>query len=1075
MRISQKIFFTAVTIIAITSLSYIIIVQNSIKLAELFNKLLDSEIPSLTRLIEIKASARQASLKVIEYSNRGDTKDKAKALKAIDELNGYVSDYINTEKDDDRTPQNKLNELILQAHSFIKVTENHLQISKGPSLSQLIEDETKLHEDRKKIIKHIKVILASNVNSEPVFPALILERIKSEARKISLKSLEFYLRGNKNDKDKAIDAINNLSNMIQKNVRQLGVGPEVTELEALISIYLESATLYLNDISNRKSPVSAIYLHEKELHKSRKTLIHSLYDLIALEKAEVIRSGNDYKDLISFLITMTITIALFLILLIITLNLIIFKSISRPIDHLITATKKIGAGDLDTIINISSNDEIKVLADSFNLMTNKLKSSRTKRLQALARLQKNKQDLAITLDSIGDAVIATNSDGIVKRMNQIAEKLTGWSLEEAKGQSVKSIFPIIDATTREPIANPIERVLATGEIVYLTNHTTLIARHGAEYQIADSAAPICDADGIIQGMVLVFNDVTEQYRLREKAKDVHKQLQGLLDNMLTMVAILETDGTIVFTNKAPLVEIGFEPDDILGNKFWDISTFSYDSNLQSMIKESITQTAMGKNVLRKDIQIWTQSGLSWVDFCVYPVFNEENQVVRLLVEGRDISERKLAEEKTLYQAHYDDLTKLPNRFLSLDRLSQFINKARRSNEMVAVLFLDLDDFKKINDTLGHETGDKLLIEAANRLQSGIRSEDTVGRLGGDEFIILLSGLKAASDAQPVAENLLNMLRNLFVIDDRELILTVSIGIAIYPNDGDNTSDLLRNSDTAMYHAKELGRNAYCYYTHTMNKDVSRRLLLEEQMHGSLKRGEFEVFYQPKVNIVNGDITGAEALLRWHNPVLGHISPIEFIPIAEHTGFIVALGKFVITEALNKTAHWQKDYDSSFCIAINLSPRQFSDPELVSFIKKSLQQHNISGEFLELEITEGVLMGGQSYIDDALSALNNLDIKIAMDDFGTGYSSLSYLRRYPFDVLKIDKSFINDISISAEDRELINAIIAMAHSLHLKVVAEGVETKEQLAYLQKLGCDYGQGYFFGRPSPAKDMENLFAVH
>ena len=1070
MRISQKIFFTAVTIIAITSLSYIIIVQNNIKLAELFNKLLDTEIPSLTTLIEIKASARQASLKAIEYSNRGDTKDKAKALKAIDELNGYVSDYINTEKDDDRTPQNKINELLLQAHSFIKVTENHLQISEGPSLSQLTEDEIKVHKSRKKIIRHIKMMSASKDSS-----MLILEKIKSEARKISLKSLEFYLRGNIIDKNKAFDAINNLSNMIQKNVRQLGLGPEITELEALISIYLESARLYLNDISNRKSPVSAIYLHEKELHKLRKTLIHSLYDLISVEKAEVIRSGNDYKDLISFLITMTITTALFLILLIITLNLIIFKSISRPIDHLITATKKIGAGDLDTSINISSNDEIRVLADSFNLMTNKLKSSRTERLQALARLQKNKQDLAITLDSIGDAVIATNSDGIVKRMNQVAEKLTGWSLEEAKGQSVKNIFPIINASTREPIANPIDKVIATGEIVYLTNHTTLIARHGAEYQIADSAAPICDTEGRILGMVLVFNDVTEQYRLREKAKDVHRQLQGLLDDMLTMVAILETDGTIVFTNKAPLVEIGIEPDDILGIKFWDISTFSYDSNLQSMIKDSIAQTAMGKNVLRKDIQIMTQSGLSWVDFCVYPVFNEDNHVTRLLVEGRDISERKLAEEKTLYQAHYDDLTKLPNRFLSLDRLSQFINKARRNNEMVAVLFLDLDDFKKINDTLGHETGDKLLIEAAKRLQSGIRSEDTVGRLGGDEFIILLSGLKAASDAQPVAENLLNMLRNLFVIDDRELILTVSIGIAIYPNDGDNTSDLLRNSDTAMYHAKELGRNTYCYYTHAMNKDVSRRLLLEEQMHGSLKRGEFEVFYQPKVNIVNGDIIGAEALLRWHNPVLGHISPIEFIPIAEHTGFIVALGKFVITEALNKTALWQKNYDSSFCIAINLSPRQFSDPELVSFIKKSLQQHNISGEFLELEITEGVLMGGQSYIDDALSALNNLDIKIAMDDFGTGYSSLSYLRRYPFDVLKIDKSFINDISTSAEDRELINAIIAMAHSLHLKVVAEGIETKEQLSYLQKLGCDYGQGYYFGRPSPAKDMENLFAVH
>lgn len=556
------------------------------------------------------------------------------------------------------------------------------------------------------------------------------------------------------------------------------------------------------------------------------------------------------------------------------------------------------------------------------------------------KIKQSERYLAITLNSIGDAVITTDTTGKITQMNPVAEKLTGWLLETAKGKLLKDIFSIIDASTRLPIESPIEKVMATGEIIYLSNHTVLVAKNGTEYHIADSAAPIREDDGgRIFGMILVFNDVTEY---------------------------------------------------------------------------------------------------------------------------------KLQQEKILHQAHFDALTDLPNRFLSLDRLSQLINDAERNNKLVAILFLDLDDFKKINDSLGHDVGDKLLIEASARLHKGMRKGDTVGRLGGDEFIILLGDLNYATDVRPVVESLLERFRKPFNIDGRELMLTTSVGISIYPSDGVTSSKLLRNADLAMYYAKEQGRNTYSYFTTEMNKNVSRRLALEQQMHNALEKNEFTVNYQPKIDIASGNMTGVEALLRWNNPTLGQIPPDQFIPVAEQTGLIIAISEFVLKTALKATKNWIQIYGDTFTVAVNLSPRQFRDPNLVNFIEQALLQAGLTGDALELEITEGVLMNGDANIHEALAEISALGINIAMDDFGTGYSSLNYLRKYPFDVLKIDHSFISDITENDTDRELVNATIAMAHSLGLKVVAEGVETKEQLALLASQGCEIAQGYLFSKAVTADEI-------
>ena len=455
----------------------------------------------------------------------------------------------------------------------------------------------------------------------------------------------------------------------------------------------------------------------------------------------------------------------------------------------------------------------------------------------------------------------------------------------------------------------------------------------------------------------------------------------------------------------------------------------------------------------------------------------------LLISGLMISRRSFktidgiiekqqdAEEKIKHQAHYDNLTNLPNRFLALDRLSLMIREARRSGKKIAVLFIDLDFFKKVNDMLGHVSGDKLLIEAARRITRSVRNEDTVGRLGGDEFIVLIGGISDALEVGAIVDNLINQIGDVFQLEGKELMLTASIGISIFPDDGNDKLELIRKADSAMYHSKDSGRNTYSFFTESMNRDISRQLSLEEQLHGALDRGEFEVYYQQKVDINNNRITGAEALLRWNSEVLGSVPPDEFIPVAEQSGLIVPIGQFVLNEALKMAHRWQQEMISDFRIAVNLSPRQFRDPDLVNNIAKALHESEVSSKSLELEITEGVLMSEYIHIERALMELTRLGIVIAMDDFGTGYSSLSYLRNYPFSVIKIDRSFIQDIDSNAMSLKLNHAAIAMAHALNISVVAEGVETHQQFKVLSGLQCDVAQGYYFGKPIPAQQMTEL----
>jgi diguanylate cyclase (GGDEF)-like protein/PAS domain S-box-containing protein len=576
--------------------------------------------------------------------------------------------------------------------------------------------------------------------------------------------------------------------------------------------------------------------------------------------------------------------------------------------------------------------------------------------------------------------------------------------------------------------------------------------------------PIPENEKDFDSIPVSLLDITES----KQAEDSIHVLSQAVEQSPVSVMITNPEGEIEYVNSAFEQVTGYRAAEVVGKS----PQLLKSGHTSPKEYERLWKTISSGGAWRGEFLNARKDGeLFWEHAHIAPVMDATGRVRHYLAVKEDTTHQKEQEQRILHQAHYDSLTDLPNRFLSLDRLSQLIKESERDGSMVGVLFLDLDDFKKINDSLGHDTGDRLLVQAAERLHGTVRDGDTIGRLGGDEFIMLMGGLTDAMHARSAAENLLETLRSPFSLDERELILSASIGISVYPDDGKSPLELLRKADTAMYCSKDQGRNTYNYFTESMNQDVSRRLMLEELLHGALERNEFYLRYQPVVDVRTKRIIGAEALLRWEPPTLGNISPEEFIPITEQTGLIVKISQYVLGEALKKTAEWQRNYTPDFKIAVNLSPRQFRDPGLLGDIERILHSTSISSDSLDFEITEGVLMTGTTDNDTALKALNDLGVGISMDDFGTGYSSLSYLRKYPFDTLKIDRSFISDITHDQSDRELINAAIVMAHSLDMKVVAEGVETEEQYAYLDKQGCDYAQGYLFSRPVTPAEIASL----
>jgi len=561
-------------------------------------------------------------------------------------------------------------------------------------------------------------------------------------------------------------------------------------------------------------------------------------------------------------------------------------------------------------------------------------------------------------------------------------------------------------------------------------------------------------------------------RSRGRLRREKRQLQIITDTIGDGLYVLNEHGRIERVNPAFSQLLGYRPEEITGKTGHEFFHVDSDGAPHQTREDCPICYAMGRGegYVGEELFRRKDGSLMNVEVSCQPI-RSGHEATGVVAAFRDISKRKESDERIRYLAEYDTLTNLPNRTLFLDRLRQEIGAAQREQEIFAVLFLDIDLFKSINDSLGHPVGDRLLQEMARRLVECMRASDTVSRQGGDEFIIILRQIRDAADPAQIARKMLTAMGEPFIIDNQELRVSGSIGIALYPADGEDEATLIKNADAAMYHAKKLGRNNFQFFTADLNVRARQRLEMENSLRLALDHREFLLHYQPLVELESGRIIGAEALLRWQHPEQGLVPPGEFIPLAEECGLIVPIGEWVLGEVCRQNKAWQDEGLAKLPVAVNLSPLQFRQRNFEEVIRRALSESGLAPEYLEIEITESLLMSAEEQTIALLYQLKNLGLSIAIDDFGTGYSSLSYLKLFPIDKLKIDRSFVRDVSSDPDDAAIISAIIAMAHRLRLRVLAEGVETIDQRNFLMLEGCNEAQGYHYSRPLPAEGMKTL----
>jgi diguanylate cyclase (GGDEF)-like protein/PAS domain S-box-containing protein len=562
----------------------------------------------------------------------------------------------------------------------------------------------------------------------------------------------------------------------------------------------------------------------------------------------------------------------------------------------------------------------------------------------------------------------------------------------------------------------------------------------------------------------VLHDVSErrqaEARLRQAAKVFESTTEG--------VVITDLGGKVLAVNHAFGEITGYGAEEALGQNPRMLKSGRHDSAFYQAMWASILKTGSWQG------EIWNRrkNGETYPEWLtINTVLDEQRQAVNYVGVFTDISQLKRSEAQLEHMAHHDPLTDLPNRLLLIARLDHAMQRAQRDGTAVAVLFVDLDRFKTVNDSLGHPVGDRLLQEVARVLAHCVRAEDTVARLGGDEFVVMLEGLSDTDFASGVAQKILAALAKPIELDGQTLYIGASIGISLYPSDGDDPATLLKNADAAMYRSKDDGRNVFRYYSAELTRSARERLSLEAGLRQAIKEQQFILYYQPQIDVASGALVGAEALIRWQHPQSGLISPLRFIPLAEETGLILPLGEWVLTTACEQLKAWLDAGMPTLTLAVNLSPRQFRQPDLAHRIRAILDAAELDPAHLELEITEGAIMEQGEGAVATLHALKDLGVRLAIDDFGTGYSSLAYLRRFPIDILKIDQSFMRDIPRDVHAMEIAATIVSMARNLHLHVLAEGVENEEQLAFLQLHGCDAFQGYLFSPPVPAVEFQRF----
>ncbi|MGZ8268772.1 MAG: EAL domain-containing protein [Burkholderiales bacterium] len=664
-------------------------------------------------------------------------------------------------------------------------------------------------------------------------------------------------------------------------------------------------------------------------------------------------------------------------------------------------------------------------------------------------------------EQVGVGMAFTGLDDKFVRVNRKFAEMLGYAVEEL-GQ-----LGLAEITAPEHRAASAERTrkLLTGASSEVVSEKQLVRKSGALVWVSVVTSLVRQDDGEPLYFMSVVQDIGARRATEQALRESEQKFRQLADNIPEIFWITDvrqrvlhylSPGFETLTGK-PLAEVLRRP------RSW----------LQIVHPEDRERVRLARKPLphaEYDIEyriVIAGGGVRWVHDQAFPVRDATGAVYRIAGIASDVTQRKEAEEKLVYLAHYDGLTGLPNRVLFLDRLKQTLSHCARRGTLAAVMFVDLDRFKVVNDTLGHAMGDELLRQVGARLSVCVREGDTVARFSGDEFVLIVNDLHGPEDARHIAQKVLQAYVEPFRVSSHEIFVSTSICISMFPSDSEDEQALLKNADSAMYRAKESGRNSFRFYTREMNARAMYRLQLENSLRHALDRGEFCLHYQPKACLHTGEITGVEALLRWERPGHGLVAPAEFVPLLEDTGLIVPVGEWVLSEACRQADAWRKAGRALVPVAINISARQFASRNLGDLVRRMMNLHGLDPRYLEFELTESLLMVNTEDAVRTLEYLKSLGLKLSIDDFGTGYSSLAYLKRFPIDALKIDRSFIDEITTDVGDATITRAVIGMAHNLGLKVIAEGVETQAQIAFLSANGCDEAQGYYFARPQPAAE--------
>ncbi len=686
------------------------------------------------------------------------------------------------------------------------------------------------------------------------------------------------------------------------------------------------------------------------------------------------------------------------------------------------------------------------------------------RMAAELAREDNEELIHLLMSATEEGIHGIDVNGLCTFINPAGLRMLGYEHEdEILG---KNIHQMIHHTYSDGTSYPedqcvVKLATASGSSGHSDNEMYW-RKDGSGFPIEYWSHPIYKTDKIV-GTVVTFIDISERMKTMEKLK---YQAQ-VIDQVRDSIIATDLQGNVTSWNKGAERLFGYTADYMLGR---NISIVYPEEELP--VLAALIEKLQDHGAHEAEVRMRRDDGTDFhASISLSMLYDENNKPVGMAGYSVDITERKLSEKAIKHQAHHDKLTGLPNRWLLQDRISQSIAIASRENRHGALMFLDLDRFKKINDTLGHEFGDEVLLVIANRLSALVREGDTLARLGGDEFVMLLTNLHGVSDASDVAERVLYEIQQPIKVRGRDVHLGGSIGIAGYPDHGKDSDTLLKHADFAMYHAKEKGGDNYQFYTADIHEQASNRYQLEYELYHAIETEEIYVHYQPQYKFETGEIVGLEALCRWKSPKLGRVDPHEFISVAEETGLITSLGVRIFNQVINNIFVWKEKGIKLPRVAINLSAKQIYSEETFEMVRHVIEDRGLPGETLEFEITESSLMDDPQLAAEKINAIKELGVSIAIDDFGTGYSSLAYLKRFSVNVLKIDHSFVSDLVTDADDRTIIETIIGMANNLGLSVIAEGIENEEQAKFLQERGCHIGQGYLYSKPLSADSCEKL----